>query len=54
MDVVGLYNNIPHLDGLKACEIMLKWRKDHLPPTSSIISLVKLVLELNAERFSVP
>ena len=51
MDVVGLYNNIPHEDGLKARESMLQQRKDHQPPTSNIISLAKLVLELNAFQY---
>ena len=48
MDVVGLYNNIPHKDGLQACSTMLDRRHTQSPPTSDIIDLANLVLTLNA------
>ena len=51
MDVVGLYNNIPHRDGLKACQLALDRRDACDPPTTSIVNLAKLVLELNAFQF---
>ena len=51
MDVVGLYNNIPHRDGLKACQLALDRRDSCDPPTTSIVNLAKLVLELNAFQF---
>ena len=47
MDVVGLYTNIPHEDGLKACETMLNQRNSLQPPTADIIRLARLVLEKN-------
>ena len=50
-DVVGLYNNIPHRDGLKACQLALDQRDSCDPPTTSIVNLAKLVLELNAFQF---
>ena len=51
MDVVGLYNNIPHWDGLKACQLALDRRDSCDPPTTSVVNLAKLVLELNAFQF---
>ena len=51
MDVVGLYNNIPHADGLTACRTMLDRRQLQDPPTDAVISLAKLVLELNAFQY---
>ena len=48
MDVVGLYNNIPHRDGLKACQVALDRRDSCDQPTTSIVNLDNLVLELNA------
>ena len=51
MDVVGLYNNIPHDDGLKACETMLERRLVKVPPTSDIVQLARHVLELNAFQY---
>ena len=48
MDVVGLYTNIPHDGGLTACEQVLQGRACQVPPTADIISLAKLVLELNS------
>ena len=46
-----LYNNIPHRDGLKACQLALDRRDSCDPPTTSIVNLAKLVLELNAFQF---
>ena len=51
MDVVGLYTNIPHEDGLKACQTMLNCRPTLQPPTGDIICLARLVLELNAFQY---
>ena len=51
MDVVGLYNNIPHRDGLKTCQLALDRRDSCDPPATSIVNLAKLVLELNAFQF---
>ena len=51
MDVVGLYNNIPHKDGLDACRLMLNRRTDKHPPTEDIVRLAKLVLELNSFKY---
>ena len=51
LDVVGLYNNIPHKDGLEACRIFLDRRQQQHPPTSDIINLAELVLNLNSFAF---
>ena len=51
MDVVGLYNNIPHVDGLEACRPFLNGRRVQDPPTEDIVKLAELVLTLNAFQF---
>ena len=51
MDVVGLYSNIPHEDGLEALRTMLNQRPTQQPPTDDIIELARLVLTLNAFQF---
>ena len=51
MDVVGLYNNIPHVDGLEACRAFLNGRRVQDPPTEVIVKLAELVLTLNAFQF---
>ena len=52
MDVVGLYTNISHDGGLTACEQVLQGRACQVPPTPDIISLAKLVLELNSFTYN--
>ena len=37
MDVVELYNNIPHVDGLEACRAFLNGRRVQDPPTEDIV-----------------
>ena len=51
MDVVGLYNNIPHTAGLQACHSWLERRQHREPPSADIIQLAQLVLELNAFKY---
>ena len=51
MDVVGLYTNIPHADGLKACEAILNSREVEEPPTKEIVELATLVLTCNSFQF---
>ena len=51
MDVVGLYTNIPHNDGLSACATALNCRTTPLVPTDDIVRLAQLVLELNNFQF---
>ena len=51
MDVVGLYTNIPHADGLKAFEAILNNREVQEPPTKEIVELATLVLTCNSFQF---
>ena len=51
MDVVGLYNHIPHADGLISCRTALDQRPTKDPPTEDLVILAKLVLTLNAFQF---
>ena len=51
MDVVGLYNHIPHADGLMACRTVLDQRPTKDPPTEDLVILAKLILTLNAFQF---
>ena len=52
MDVVGLYNNIPHEDGMDACRKFLDQRSACEPPTAEIVKLIDLVLNLNCFTFN--
>ena len=52
MDVVGLYNNIPHEDGMDACRKFLDQRSACKPPTAEIVKLIDLVLNLNCFTFN--
>ena len=52
MDVVGLYNNIPHSDGVAACRRALDKRPVFVPPTNDIIELMELVLDRNCFSFN--
>ena len=47
LDVVGLYPNIPHEDGLVAMRITLDEREDETLSTDSLIELVECVLKNN-------
>ena len=47
LDVVSLYPNIPHSEGLEACELYLNKRQNKTIPTTFLISLIQFVLENN-------
>ena len=47
VDVVGLYPNIPHKDGIEALKKVLDSRKNKTVSTESLLELTKLVLENN-------
>ena len=51
MDVVGLYNNILHEDGIAACRELLDSRMSKVPPTSDITILIWLVLTSSASQY---
>ena len=48
---VGLYNNIPNEEGLKAFEEALNKREDQSMPTAFLVKLKKLVLIKNILEF---
>ena len=50
IDVVGLYNNIPNEEGLKAFEETLNTRKDQSIPTDLLIKLKRVVLTKNSRK----
>jgi len=47
VDVVGLYPNIPHSDGMEALKVALEQREDKSVSTESLLDLAKCVLENN-------
>ena len=47
MDVTLLYTNIPHQDGIQACEDVWETRTNKDPPTETLIKLLTLVLKCN-------
>ena len=46
-DVVGLYSNIPHEEGLEALKFYLEQREDKSVTTQSLLDLARIVLENN-------
>ena len=52
MDVISLYTNIPHEDGIKACEEVWEARAVKDPPTQILINLLTLVLKCNNFEFN--
>ena len=52
MDVTSLYTNIPHEDGIKACEEVWETRTVKDPPTQIPIKLLTLVLKCNNFEFN--
>ena len=47
VDVVGLYPNIPHKEGLEALKTVLDGREDKTVSTESLIELTQCVLKNN-------
>ena len=52
MDVTSLYTNIPHSDGIKACEEAWDERDMKDPPTQTLVKLLTLVLKCNNFEFN--
>ena len=52
MDVTSIYTNIPHEDGIKACEEVWETRTVKDPPTRILIKLLTLVLKCNNFEFN--
>jgi hypothetical protein len=51
IDVVGLYTNIPHNEGIESVERALNTRKNPEVPTNTLIDFLKLVLKYNIFEF---
>ena len=47
MDVTSLYTNIPHQDGIQACEEVWEERKVKDPSTQTLVKLLTLILKCN-------
>ena len=52
MDITSLYTNIPHSDGIKACEEAWDERDIKDPPTQTLVKLLTLVLKCNNFKFN--
>lgn len=52
IDVVGLYQNIPHEEGISYFGEALNTRKDQTIPTDFLVALLRLVLTLNIFEFN--
>ena len=52
MNVTSLYTNIPHSDGIKACEEAWEDRDIKDPPTQTLVKLLTLVLKCNNFEFN--
>ena len=51
VDVVGLYPNIPHDEGLSALQKRLELRRDKKVSTSTLVELAEVVLKNNVFTF---
>ena len=51
LDVVSLYTNIPHQEGLDACREILNEQEVLNPPTEDIVHLVSIILKRNNFSF---
>ena len=51
-DVTSLYTNIPHNEGLSACQTALNTCAHQSPPTQDLIRLLDLILTLNDFQFN--
>ena len=52
LDVSPLYTNIPHEEGITACEEFLNRREIQEPPTADLCQLIQLVLSKNSLVFN--
>ena len=52
LDVISLYTNIPHLEGLDACRETLNQQEVLDPPTEDIVQLISIVLKRNNFSFN--
>ena len=52
LDVSSLYTNIPHEEGITACEEFLNRREKQEPPTTDLCQLIRLVLTKNSFVFN--
>ena len=52
LDVSSLYTNIPHEEGITACEEYLNRRELQEPPTADLCELIRLVLTKNSFVFN--
>ena len=52
VSITSLYTNIPHQDGIQACEEVWELRTNKDPPTETLINLLTLVLMCNNFEFN--
>ena len=52
LDVSSLYTNIPHEEGIIACEEALNQRESLIPPTADVCQLVRFILTINSFHFN--
>ena len=52
LDVSSLYTNIPHDEGIAACEEALNSRNTQDPPTPDLCNLIRLILTKNSFTFN--
>ena len=52
LDVSSLYTNVPHKEGITACEGFLYHREIQEPPTADLCQLIRLVLSKNSFVFN--
>ena len=51
-DASSFYTNIPHEEGITACEDSLSLRESQVPPTTDLCQLIRFILSMNAFSFN--
>ena len=52
LDVSSLHTNIPHNEGMKACEQALETHRSPTPPTTYLTKMIELILKLDNFSFN--
>ena len=52
LDISSLYTNIPHRDGIEACELALEQWTTQAPPTASLVRMIEQILTMNNFEFN--
>ena len=52
LDVSSLYTNIPHAEGIEACELAFEQRTTRASPTAFLVRMIEQILTMNNFEFN--